>query len=61
MITKTNDKLICHEQPFFTNRRPIIIWDEVFKNVPSEICSRQPLKNLKQYVLLKQTTLLQIF
>ena len=47
MITKTNDKLICHEQPFFTNRRPIIIWDKVFKNGPSEICSRQPLKNLK--------------
>ena len=61
MITKTNDKLICHEQPFFTNRRPIIIWDEVFKNGPSEICSRQPLKNLKRYVLLKQTTPLQIF
>ena len=39
MITKTNDKLICHEQPFFTNRRPIIIWDKVFKNGPSEISS----------------------
>ena len=23
------------------------IWDKVFKNGPSEICERQPLKNLK--------------
>ena len=23
------------------------IWDKVFKNGPSEICGRQPLKNLK--------------
>ena len=22
-------------------------WDKVFKNEPSEICGRQPLKNLK--------------
>ena len=31
------------------------MWDKVFKNVPSEICGRQPLKNLKWYGLLKQT------
>ena len=24
-----------------------IIWDKVFKNGPSKICGRQPLKNLK--------------
>ena len=23
------------------------IWDKVFKNGPSDICGRQPLKNLK--------------
>ena len=37
------------------------IWDKVFKNRPSRICGRQPLKNLMGYALLKQTTLLQIF
>ena len=29
------------------------IWDKVFKNGPSKICGRQPLKNLKGYGLLK--------
>ena len=29
------------------------IWEKVFKNGPSEICGRQPLKNLKWYGLLK--------
>ena len=28
----------------------IEIWDKVFKNGPSKICVRQPLKNLKWYV-----------
>ena len=28
-----------------------IIWNKVFKNGPSEICERQPLKNLKGYGL----------
>ena len=28
-----------------------IIWDKVFKNGPSKICGRQPLKNLKEYGL----------
>ena len=28
------------------------IWDKVFKNGPSKICGRQPLKNLKGYGLL---------
>ena len=32
-----------------------IIWDKVFKNEPSKICGRQPLKDLKQYGLLKQS------
>ena len=35
------------------------IWDKVFKNGPSKICGRQPLKNLKVYGLLKQTISLQ--
>ena len=30
------------------------IWDKVFKNGPSKISGRQPLKNLKGYGLLKQ-------
>ena len=29
------------------------IWDKVFKNGPSKICGRQPLKNLKGYGLFK--------
>ena len=37
------------------------IWDKVFKNEPSKISQRQPLKNLKGYGLLKQTISLQIF
>ena len=31
----------------------ISIWDKVFKNGPSKICGRQPLKNLKGYGLFK--------
>ena len=31
-----------------------IIWDKVFKNGPSKICGRQPLKNLKGYGLLRK-------
>ena len=34
-------------------------WDNVFNNRPSEICGRQPLKNLKGYVQLKQIISLQ--
>ena len=34
------------------------IWDKVFKNRPSKICGRQPLKNLKGYGLLKQNIFL---
>ena len=30
----------------------MFIWDKVFKNGPSKICGRQPLKNLKRYGLL---------
>ena len=33
----------------------------VFKNGPSKIYGTQPLKNLKEYGLLKQTILLQMF
>ena len=36
-------------------------WDKVFQNGPSKISGRQPLKNLKDYGLLKQTMPLQIF
>ena len=28
-------------------------WDKVFKNRPSKICGRQPLKNFKEYGLLE--------
>ena len=38
-----------------------IIWDKVFKNRPSKLCGRQPLKNLKGYGKLKQTISLQSF
>ena len=30
------------------------IWGKIFKNGPSKICGRQPLKKLKGYGLLKQ-------
>ena len=30
------------------------IWDKVFKNGPSNICGRQPFKNLKGYGLLSR-------
>ena len=36
-------------------------WGKVFKNWPSKICERQPLKNLKWHGLPKQTISLQIF
>ena len=36
-------------------------WDKAFKNGPSKICGRQPLKNLKSYGLLKQAISIQIF
>ena len=39
----------------------ILIWDKVFKNGPSRICGRQPLKNFKRYGLRKETISLQIF
>ena len=38
-----------------------IKWYKIFKNGPSKICGRQPLKNLKSYVLPKQTISLQFF
>ena len=37
------------------------IWDKVFRNGPSKICGRQPLKFLKWYDLPNQTISLQIF
>ena len=37
------------------------IWDKVFKNGPSKICGRQPLKITKGMVWLKLTILLQNF
>ena len=33
----------------------MFLWDKVFKNGPSEIRGRQPLKKLKRYGLLRQT------
>ena len=38
-----------------------IIWVYVFKNRPSKICGRQPLKDFKWYDLLRQTISSQIF
>ena len=38
MNSKISEFVICVEG---------IIWDELFKNGPSKICGRQPLKNLK--------------
>ena len=32
------------------------MWDKVFKNEPSKICERQPLKDLTGYGLLKQSS-----
>ena len=46
---------------YWEDRTPIKIRDKVFKNGPSKICGRQPLKYLKGYGQLKQTTPLQIF
>ena len=37
------------------------IWDKVFKNGPSKVCGRQPLKNLKKYHVLKLTIIIEIF
>ena len=34
-----------------TKNRMGVIWVKVFKNRPSKICGRQPLKNLKEYGL----------
>ena len=39
----------------------MLMRDEVFKNGPSKICGRQPLKNLKVYGLLKQAVHIQMF
>ena len=38
-----------------------IIWDKVFKNGPSKICGRQPLKNFKRYDLPKADHIPSIF
>ena len=46
---------------FYFGSFRLLIWDKVFKNGPSKICERQPLKNLKGYGLLKQTISLKIF
>ena len=46
---------------YFQYTRMINIWDKVFKNGPSKICGKQPLKNLKGYGLLGQTISLQFF
>ena len=46
---------------FYFGSFHLLIWDKVFKNGPSKICERQPLKNLKEYGLLKQTISLKIF
>ena len=44
----------CHKELHFT-------WNKVFKNGPSNICGRQPLKTLKGYGMLKQTAVFHKF
>ena len=39
----------------------LLKWDKVFKNGPSNICGRQPLKDLKGSDLPDQTKSLRIF
>ena len=56
LIHRLGDKKISFSGPLQN-----VIWDKVFKNGPSKICGRQPLKNLKRHGLLKQTKSLQIF
>ena len=53
-INSSKSKMYCQDvsQP---------IWDKVFKNGPSKICGRQPLKNWRGMVCFKQTIPLQIF
>ena len=38
----------------------ILMWDKVFRNGPSKICGRHPLKNLKGYGMLKHNVILRI-
>ena len=45
-----NDFLIT----FFSIKNCFHIWDRAFKNEPSKICGRKPLKKLEGYGLLKQ-------
>ena len=44
-------RLTCYQSQV---TRDQFIWDKVFKNGPSKICGRQPLKNLKEYDLLSR-------
>ena len=43
-ISNVKEKLIF---PHGKNSLQMIKWDKVFKNGPSKICGRQPLKSLK--------------
>ena len=49
----------CPVSAFMKKRQPYptIKWDKVFKNRPSKICGRQPLKNLKGYGTIQSTIL----
>ena len=46
---------VCYQ--YFIKLNFIVKWDKVFKNGPSKICERQPLKNLKGYGLLPANSL----
>ena len=48
-----NDKLLVQIEIFerILNRLNGIKWDRVYKNGPSKICGRQPIRNLKEYGL----------
>ena len=58
--TETNPKITIVEILIY-KIQPGLYFVWVFKNRPSKISGRQPLKNLKRYSLLRQTILLHIF
>ena len=61
LVTKSSEVASSHQEAFKKKAVTWHKWDKVFKNEPSKICSKRPLKNLKGYGLHKQTMSLQIF
>ena len=52
LVIITNELDIFQNKSFFITIFSEHIWDKLFKNGPSKICGRQPLKNLKGYGVL---------